>query len=619
MPTSAPILNFTAANGVPFAARVVFTGDKYGVGDSLVNEDKPLLEFYDTRHTPTKFGQFVSRYFIETLTDSPIGTGINLQGGVESWQIDGENLKKAIDWATKQIGEKIMAKQKYIVDSSADIEGVEDQDILNYFIGQYDEVFEVPTQDITQANNIGYSPLALQNKTDFDNAFKEAVAKGFAGTLDNFCELAMTFGADSKNGDLNDFVESVTKPTIGSVQSQFNDAAKELITTQKDFAEGKISSFEHSRKREAALAKGLTAIALNYGVVLQQPLQIDSNGEFSIVAVKEGQDPRYGCGQFGEKFAAALGKNWRSGINTADFNMLPENGWCRLNHFEAEKIVLAESKLQSINERVGQTEYQGWTNSATYLANLYLSNEREPYEKITEAIKAGADFDAAAFSKLVTDNCGLIVVCNVNDRETELRGCGIVGNKLRLDPWAEGEINWGEIGTEWAANLGIRKADAEKQYIGPVVDVKANAIWQEVEPGQVIVHDRKNLQALPEEVNDPYYRQKSPDDRLTPWANSWNITYKDAQPGTITPAGVILLDRQQMENRESITPNPFVGKIVSETNSNYVQDIGRNTFVSHPKAITGALTIGKAYTIKHRDGKAQVTENVKSKGVAQER
>lgn len=118
MPTSAPILNFTAANGVPFAARIIFTGDKFGVGDSLVNEDKPLLEFYDTRQTPTKFGQFVSRYLIETLTDSPIGTGINLQGGVESWQIDGENLKKALDWATKQIGEKIMAEQKYVVDSS---------------------------------------------------------------------------------------------------------------------------------------------------------------------------------------------------------------------------------------------------------------------------------------------------------------------------------------------------------------------------------------------------------------------------------------------------------------------------------------------------------------------
>ena len=51
-----------------FNVRVVNKGDKYGRDFCLTHdEDKPLVEFYDSRYPHTEFGQFVSRYYVSTL------------------------------------------------------------------------------------------------------------------------------------------------------------------------------------------------------------------------------------------------------------------------------------------------------------------------------------------------------------------------------------------------------------------------------------------------------------------------------------------------------------------------------------------------------------------------
>lgn len=51
-----------------FNVRVVNKGDKYGRDFCLThNEEKPLVEFYDSRYPHTEFGQFVSRYYVETI------------------------------------------------------------------------------------------------------------------------------------------------------------------------------------------------------------------------------------------------------------------------------------------------------------------------------------------------------------------------------------------------------------------------------------------------------------------------------------------------------------------------------------------------------------------------
>jgi len=100
-------------NGVPFASRIVKKGDKYGRDFCLVHDcENALVEFWDLRHEhdliepngETK-GQFVSRYYVKTLTggcDYSNGApaterGVNLDGGVDDWFIDAGQVRKAID------------------------------------------------------------------------------------------------------------------------------------------------------------------------------------------------------------------------------------------------------------------------------------------------------------------------------------------------------------------------------------------------------------------------------------------------------------------------------------------------------------------------------------------
>lgn len=62
---------------------------------------------------------------------------------------------------------------------------------------------------IVTIDGVGYSPLALQNKKEFEESYNVAVSRGFEGTYDDFCDRAIDFGSDSANGDLKDFVNSV--------------------------------------------------------------------------------------------------------------------------------------------------------------------------------------------------------------------------------------------------------------------------------------------------------------------------------------------------------------------------------------------------------------------------
>jgi hypothetical protein len=80
---------FVAENGVPFLARLVQTGDRYGLDDCLVH-DKPeaMVEFYDLRSMHTPRGQFVSRYYWSNFMHAAArGRGLLLHGGEPSWSI----------------------------------------------------------------------------------------------------------------------------------------------------------------------------------------------------------------------------------------------------------------------------------------------------------------------------------------------------------------------------------------------------------------------------------------------------------------------------------------------------------------------------------------------------
>ena len=88
---------YIAANGIPFRARLVKQGDRYGLNDCLTHDSpRPMIEFYDARYPHTPHGQFVSRYYLDTLTDHPFEHGLDLQGDVADWTIDADTLQTMI-------------------------------------------------------------------------------------------------------------------------------------------------------------------------------------------------------------------------------------------------------------------------------------------------------------------------------------------------------------------------------------------------------------------------------------------------------------------------------------------------------------------------------------------
>lgn len=85
-----------------FNVRILRKGDKYGRDECLThNEDRPLVEFYDTRYPHTQYGQFVSRYYVSTLLESDTG-GLCLDGGVPSWTVGAQDMDTVRKYLTEQ-------------------------------------------------------------------------------------------------------------------------------------------------------------------------------------------------------------------------------------------------------------------------------------------------------------------------------------------------------------------------------------------------------------------------------------------------------------------------------------------------------------------------------------
>lgn len=90
---------------VPFTVRLVTKGmgfglwDRGGDGWALVHEsEKPVIEFFDRRFSMTPHGQFISRYFLETLQQGSEdsrqrASGLMLDTGSPDWQIGAESLE----------------------------------------------------------------------------------------------------------------------------------------------------------------------------------------------------------------------------------------------------------------------------------------------------------------------------------------------------------------------------------------------------------------------------------------------------------------------------------------------------------------------------------------------
>lgn len=136
--------------------------------------------------------------------------------------------------------------------------------------------------------------------------------------------LGMEPGAEEWLDDSSDH-----EPTVSQV---FVAAMLDLADINALFQRGEVSSVQHGREREAGLSSALGAMAREYGVLLQAPLQISSRGEFAINVVD-------GAGGYGEAFAELLNRhNPRCGAGPGAV-LVSSNSWCWMNHFNVEKMV----------------------------------------------------------------------------------------------------------------------------------------------------------------------------------------------------------------------------------------------------------------------------------------
>lgn len=96
-------MQFTNDEGTPFIVRIVKKGNGYGMNFCIThNEDEPLIEFYDARYMHTSYGQFVSRYYMNTILDRNQNFGLDLYGGEADWKIDADTMLRITAWVRKQ-------------------------------------------------------------------------------------------------------------------------------------------------------------------------------------------------------------------------------------------------------------------------------------------------------------------------------------------------------------------------------------------------------------------------------------------------------------------------------------------------------------------------------------
>lgn len=120
----------------------------------------------------------------------------------------------------------------------------------------------------------------------------------------------------------------------------FIESTESLAQANLDFKAGKLSPVGFKDVREHYLPEAVYRMAELFGIRLKEPLQIDANGEMMIVSVDNGSEVVQRV-HFTQAYADVLNKhNPRCGVQPGA-HIMEGNSWTRLNHFEAEKMVLA--------------------------------------------------------------------------------------------------------------------------------------------------------------------------------------------------------------------------------------------------------------------------------------
>lgn len=73
-----------------FNVRILRQGESYGLDDCLTHKErKPLVEFYDYRYRNDEWkrGQFVSRYYAETILEHDPNNALRWMEGFRAWTV----------------------------------------------------------------------------------------------------------------------------------------------------------------------------------------------------------------------------------------------------------------------------------------------------------------------------------------------------------------------------------------------------------------------------------------------------------------------------------------------------------------------------------------------------
>lgn len=90
-----------------FNVRILRKGEKYGLEDCFTHKErKPLVEFYDYRHRNDqewKRGQFVSRYYAETILEHNPNNALSLDGGIPAWTVPPVSMREILAWLLQEL------------------------------------------------------------------------------------------------------------------------------------------------------------------------------------------------------------------------------------------------------------------------------------------------------------------------------------------------------------------------------------------------------------------------------------------------------------------------------------------------------------------------------------
>lgn len=145
-----------------------------------------------------------------------------------------------------------------------------------------------------------------------------------------------------KGGDSKAFDNHRERLARLNAQYEIIDMAKEIRRIEAARVSGELKPVQAGDKRETALCKGVVAVARYYGDVLKTIIGIDANGEFSIASKPVKPFDLAGV-PFSAAFCEALNTHTRPrcGVLPGAVMEPDHSNWCRINHFEAERMVLS--------------------------------------------------------------------------------------------------------------------------------------------------------------------------------------------------------------------------------------------------------------------------------------